>query len=126
MFRPRPQAPGENGSAGPAAGQDKHYTCVAIGSQDRSFSVWVASQVRPILVSQQFFEGSVLDISWGHDGYTMMCCAYDGTVVFFRFDPAELGALVSDDERQKLDTGSTSVTTVSFARTSSGRSSENR
>ena len=105
MFRPRPQAPGENGSAGPAAGQDKHYTCVAIGSQDRSFSVWVASQVRPILVSQQFFEGSVLDISWGHDGYTMMCCAYDGTVVFFRFDPAELGALVSDDERQKILTG---------------------
>ena len=85
-----------------ASGHDKHYTCVAIGSQDHSFSVWVASQVRPILVSQQFFGGSVLDISWGHDGYTLMCCAYDGSVVLFKFDEAELGTLVDEDERQNI------------------------
>lgn len=85
-----------------ASGHDKHYTCVAIGSQDHSFSVWVASQVRPILVSQQFFTGSVLDISWGHDGYTLMCCAYDGSVVLFKFSEAELGTLVDEEERQNI------------------------
>jgi protein HIRA/HIR1 len=92
-------------------GVPKHYTCVAIGSQDKSFSVWIASQVRPIVVSQTFFEGSVLDLSWGHDGYTLMACSYDGSVVMFRFDPRELGAAVSTQERAQILTalyGSTS------------------
>ena len=43
----------------------KHYNCVAIGSQDNAFSVWVATQKRPIIVSQTFFTSSVLDIAWG-------------------------------------------------------------
>eukprot|EP01048_Picozoa_sp_COSAG05_P020324 COSAG05_NODE_3426_length_2075_cov_1.899291_2_plen_479_part_01 len=88
--------------SGAGASVPKHYTCVAIGSQDKSFSVWIASQVRPILVSQTFFDGSVLDITWGHDGYTLMCCSYDGSIVMFRFEPEELGPSVSEEERERI------------------------
>jgi protein HIRA/HIR1 len=80
----------------------KHYNCVAIGSQDNAFSVWVATHKRPIIVSQTFFTGSVLDITWGGDGYTLMCCSLDGTVAFFQFEQNELGLTVDAAEKQSI------------------------
>lgn len=76
------------------------YCCIAVGSRDRSISVWLTSQPRPLIVAHDLFESSVLDISWSKDGYRLIACSQDGTVAVMIFTPAELGHRLTNDEKQ--------------------------
>ena len=76
------------------------YCCIAVGSRDRSISVWMTSQPRPLIVAHDLFESSVLDISWSKDGYRLLACSQDGTVAAMIFSPNELGHKLTSDERQ--------------------------
>ncbi|GFN92811.1 protein hira [Plakobranchus ocellatus] len=42
----------------------QHYSCCAIGSKDRSLSIWLTALKRPLVVMHDLFENSILDISW--------------------------------------------------------------
>ena len=42
----------------------KQYVCCAIGSRDRSISIWSTALKRPLAVIHDLFESSVMDISW--------------------------------------------------------------
>ena len=44
------------------------YVVVALGSRDRSFSVWTTSLKRPFFVINDAFDQGVLDMSWSRDG----------------------------------------------------------
>jgi len=74
--------------------------CLAIGSRDRSLSIWLTNLRRPLVVTHDLFENSILDISWSKNGYELVVCSLDGTVAFISFTPAELGSLLS---QQKVD-----------------------
>ena len=76
------------------------YCCIAVGSRDRSISVWLTSQPRPLIVAHDLFESSVLDISWSKDGYRLLACSQDGTVAAMVFTPSELGHKLTSEERQ--------------------------
>lgn len=76
------------------------YCCIAIGSRDRSISVWLTSQPRPLIVAHDLFESSVLDISWSKDGYRLLACSQDGTVAAMIFSPAEIGHKLTSEEKQ--------------------------
>jgi len=76
------------------------YCCIAVGSRDRSISVWLTSQPRPLIVAHDLFESSVLDISWSSDGYRLLACSQDGTVAAMIFTPSELGHKLTSEERQ--------------------------
>lgn len=76
------------------------YCCIAIGSRDRSISVWLTSQPRPLIVAHDLFESSVLDISWSKDGYRLLACSQDGTVAVMMFSPTELGHKLTSEEKQ--------------------------
>uniref|UniRef100_A0A6G1SJT0 Protein HIRA n=1 Tax=Aceria tosichella TaxID=561515 RepID=A0A6G1SJT0_9ACAR len=76
------------------------YCCIAVGSRDRSISIWLTNQPRPLIVTHDLFESSVLDISWSKDGYRLLACSQDGTVAAMVFSPSELGHKLTSEERQ--------------------------
>ena len=44
------------------------FVSVALGSRDRSFSIWSTDLKRPLIVINDVFDQSVLDLSWRKDG----------------------------------------------------------
>lgn len=76
------------------------YCCMAVGSRDRSISIWLTNQPRPLIVTHDLFESSVLDISWSRDGYRLLACSQDGTVAAMVFSASEIGQKLTKDERQ--------------------------
>lgn len=84
----------------PLTSKTVKYCCIAIGSRDRSISVWLTSQPRPLIVAHDLFESSVLDISWSKDGYRLIACSQDGTVAVMIFTPSELGRKLTSEEKQ--------------------------
>ncbi|KAG1050954.1 hypothetical protein G6F43_006809 [Rhizopus delemar] len=52
----------------------------ALGSQDRSVSIWVTKFSKPICVAADIFDNNVYDIAWAPDGKSLFACSQDGTV----------------------------------------------
>ena len=74
------------------------FSCVAVGSRDRSVSVWMTCLPRPLVVVHELFSNSVLDASWSPDGRRLLACSWDGSVACLDFEPTELGNVLSSDE----------------------------
>lgn len=77
------------------------YFCVAIGSRDRSLSVWLINRTRPLFVMHDLFSDTILDLSWSQDGYKLLICSSDGTVAFFEFTETDLGKALDGEEVRK-------------------------
>ncbi|KAJ3681559.1 hypothetical protein LUZ60_016048 [Juncus effusus] len=86
------------------AGGESHqpYNVIAIGSQDRTITVWTTASARPLFVAKHFFSQSVVDLSWSPDGYTLFACSLDGSAAVFHFDVKELGHRLTDAELDEL------------------------
>ncbi|CAA0810678.1 homolog of histone chaperone HIRA [Striga hermonthica] len=91
-----------NGSAKPEAKDSQPYNVIAIGSQDRTITVWTTASPRPLFVAKHFFSQSVVDLTWSPDGYSLFACSLDGTVATFHFDANEIGHKLTDSELQDL------------------------
>lgn len=78
------------------------YCCCAIGSRDRSISVWLTSLKRPLVVVKDLFDDSVLDISWSERGDFLLACSWDGTVGCVMFQQREIGIPLSMEEKNAL------------------------
>ncbi|WAR03972.1 HIRA-like protein [Mya arenaria] len=61
------------------ASKAQQYTCCAIGSRDRSLSIWLTALKRPLVVTHELFTNSILDITWASCGSELLCCSCDGT-----------------------------------------------
>ncbi|PIA58970.1 hypothetical protein AQUCO_00400080v1 [Aquilegia coerulea] len=91
-----------NGTSKIAAKDTQPYNVIAIGSQDRTITVWTTASPRPLFVAKHFFSQSVVDLSWSPDGYALFACSLDGTVATFHFEVKELGHRLSDAELDEL------------------------
>ncbi|KAB2028234.1 hypothetical protein ES319_D05G084600v1 [Gossypium barbadense] len=92
-----------NGAAAKIGGKESQpYNVIAIGSQDRTITVWTTATPRPLFVAKHFFGQSVVDLSWSPDGYSLFACSLDGTVATFHFEAKELGHRLSDAELDEL------------------------
>ncbi|XP_073014379.1 protein HIRA-like isoform X1 [Typha latifolia] len=91
-----------NGASKAAAKDLQPYNVIAIGSQDRTITVWTTASARPLFVAKHFFTQSVVDLSWSPDGYALFACSLDGTVATFYFEVKELGHRLSDAELNEL------------------------
>lgn len=80
----------------------KQFCCCAIGSRDRSVSVWMTTLKRPLVVLHDLFDHSVMDITWSSSGFEMLVCSSDGTVAFFQFEKNEMGDPMSAEEKEQL------------------------
>ncbi|KAL4333263.1 hypothetical protein GQ457_07G035570 [Hibiscus cannabinus] len=91
-----------NGAAKIGGKESQPYNVIAIGSQDRTITVWTTASPRPLFVAKHFFGQSVVDLSWSSDGYSLFACSLDGTVATFHFEAKELGHRLSDAELDEL------------------------
>ncbi|KAF8397850.1 hypothetical protein HHK36_016775 [Tetracentron sinense] len=91
-----------NGSSKTAGKESQPYNVIAIGSQDRTITVWTTASARPLFVAKHFFSQSVVDLSWSSDGYSLFACSLDGTVATFHFEVKELGHRLTDVELDDL------------------------
>lgn len=82
------------------SGSKENHGCVALGSKDRSLSVWLTNHKRPLAVIHDLFNDSILDLSWSDDGYELMVCSTDGSIAYLSFSSKELGLRLS---KQALD-----------------------
>ncbi|XP_008801226.3 protein HIRA isoform X3 [Phoenix dactylifera] len=91
-----------NGASKTTAKELQPYNVIAIGSQDRTITVWTTASARPLFVAKHFFTQSVVDLSWSPDGYALFACSLDGTVATFQFEVKELGHRLTDAELDEL------------------------
>ncbi|VDL82093.1 unnamed protein product [Nippostrongylus brasiliensis] len=76
------------------SGKTIQVTCVAIGSRDKSLSVWVLPRVkRPVVVLQRLFKHSVTDMSWR--GTDLVVSSQDGSIKYLSFREKELGTMLT-------------------------------
>ncbi|XP_047097775.1 protein HIRA-like isoform X1 [Schistocerca piceifrons] len=85
-----------------SSSKPQQYCCCAIGSRDRSLSVWLTALKRPLVVLHELFTNSVLDLSWSCTGLQLMACSWDGTVAFVEFSEDELGKPLTMEEKTML------------------------
>jgi hypothetical protein len=53
-----------NGASKTPTKEQQPYNVIAIGSQDRTITVWTTASARPLFVARHFFSQSVVDLSW--------------------------------------------------------------
>jgi len=83
-------------------GKKAQYVCLAIGSRDRSLSVWLTSLKRPLFVIHDVFESSILDLAWSKDGLVLLACSMDGSVAAVVLNEKELGTAMPKDTKSAL------------------------
>ncbi|KAI0519728.1 hypothetical protein KFK09_007187 [Dendrobium nobile] len=91
-----------NGTSKNTGKEHQPYNVIAIGSQDRTITVWTTASARPLFVAKHFFTQSVVDLSWSSDGYALFACSLDGSVATFHFEVKELGQRLTDAELDEL------------------------
>jgi len=83
-------------------GKKAQYVCLAIGSRDRSLSVWLTSLKRPLFVIHDVFESSILDLAWSKDGLVLLACSMDGSVAAVVLNEKELGTPMNKETKNSL------------------------
>ncbi len=78
----------------------ENHGCLALGSKDRSLSIWLTNHKRPLVVVHDLFKDSILDLSWSKGGYELLICSTDGSMAYVSFTTKELGLRLS---KQALD-----------------------
>ncbi len=76
----------------------KTYCLCAVGSRDRSLSIWLTSFCRPISVVHDLFENPVMDITWSKEPIGLLCCSMDGTVAYLQLSNDEIGQALDAKE----------------------------
>lgn len=76
---------------------------VALGADDQALSVWQTKSARPLVVANNAFERSIMDLSWSADGLTLYAVSSDGTLACLAFDAVELeGRAPKEAQKQYL------------------------
>lgn len=78
-----------------------HITVIACAGGDKSLSIWITSNARPILVAQEMAAKAISDLAWTPDGKCLFATALDGTIVAVRFEDGELGWATEMEENEK-------------------------
>lgn len=86
-----------------AKGQPMQHlvTVIACAGQDKALSVWITSNPRPLVITQDLAVKSISDLAWTPDGKTLFITSLDGSIVAAAFETSELGFEVSWEENEK-------------------------
>lgn len=76
-------------------------TVIACASADKSLSVWITNNARPIVIAQDIAGKSLSDLSWSPDGMCLFATALDGTIVAVCFEESEIGHPMPLEENEK-------------------------
>lgn len=78
-----------------------HITVIACGGGDKCLSVWITSNPRPLVITQDLAAKSISDLAWSPDGMSLFATALDGTILAVVFSEGELGYPRPVDENEK-------------------------
>ena len=67
-----------------AVPQGRKEMICAVAGQDGQISIWTSVHSGPILVLQDIFEHTVMDLVWSRDGRVLIAVSYDGTAAAIR------------------------------------------
>ena len=76
-------------------------TVIACAGGDKSLSIWITSNPRPIVVAQEMAAKSISDLAWSPDGTCLYATALDGTILAVKFEDGELGFAMALEENEK-------------------------
>ncbi|PLB40044.1 putative histone transcription regulator Hir1 [Aspergillus candidus] len=76
-------------------------TVIACAGGDKSLSIWITSNPRPIVVAQELAAKSISDLAWTPDGKCLYATALDGTILAVRFEDGDLGFAMAMEENEK-------------------------
>ncbi|KAK2737185.1 HIR complex subunit [Myotisia sp. PD_48] len=76
-------------------------TVIACAGGDKSLSVWITSNPRPIVIAQEISAKAISDLAWSPDGNGLFATALDGSILAVRFEHTELGYPMSIEENEK-------------------------
>ncbi|KAL8950805.1 MAG: hypothetical protein Q9222_003182 [Ikaeria aurantiellina] len=76
-------------------------TVIACAGQDKALTVWITSNPRPLVITQDLALKSLSDLAWTPDGTKLFITSLDGSILCVSFEPGELGFEVSLEETEK-------------------------
>ncbi|KAL8699870.1 MAG: hypothetical protein Q9224_001224 [Gallowayella concinna] len=76
-------------------------TVIACAGQDKALTVWITSNSRPLVITQDLALKSLSDLAWTPDGTSLFITSLDGGIMCVMFEPGELGYEVSLEETEK-------------------------
>lgn len=103
-FSPRlfsKQPPSKAGIDGKVVSSPHLVTVVACAGQDKALSIWITSNPRPLVITQNLATKSISDLAWTPDGKTLFLTSLDGTILAVVFGDGELGYEVPLEENEK-------------------------
>ena len=77
------------------------HTVIACAGQDKTLSVWITTNPRPLIIGQDVAVKSVTDLAWSPDGKNLFVSTLDGTILAVQFENSEIGYEASLDENEK-------------------------
>jgi protein HIRA/HIR1 len=91
--------PVQNGASHP---HNSHLvTVIACGGMDMTLTVWITSNPRPLVITQQFTATAITDLAWSPDGKCLFITSMDGSVGAVIFEDGELGYPMDFGENEK-------------------------
>lgn len=76
-------------------------TVIACAGQDKALSVWITSNPRPLVITQDLAAKSISDLAWTPDGLHLFATSLDGSVIAVVFEEGDLGYGVGLEEIEK-------------------------
>ena len=99
LFSKQPVDSLPKGPNGPPSAQ--FVTVIACAGQDKALSVWITSNPRPLVITQDLAVKSISDLAWSPDGRSLFVTSLDGSIIAVAFGETELGYSVSLEENEK-------------------------
>ena len=77
------------------------HTVIACAGQDKSLTIWITTNPRPLVIVKDLGKKSLSDLAWTPDGKTLYAACLDGTIVMAQFEMSELGWEVGLEENER-------------------------
>jgi hypothetical protein len=87
----------------PTATTFKTHCLCALGSRDRSISIWLTNYSRPLFVLHDSFDNPIMDLTWSKQPRPgLLACSMDGTVSYIEFEYKEVGKPLTREETSEF------------------------
>ena len=77
------------------------HTVIACAGQDKSLTVWITTNPRPLVIIKDLCKKSISDLAWTPDGKTLYAACLDGSIIMTNFQKEELGWESGLEENEK-------------------------
>ena len=74
---------------------------IACAGQDKALSIWVTTNPRPLVITQDLTAKSISDLAWTPDGKSLFLTSLDGTILAISFQSGELGFEVALEDNER-------------------------